>query len=155
MSPRDDKGKGEDDKDGHSQDLMEEDEEAEEEEEEEQGEEAGDGEELDEEDGAGAEDELPAVPNVDIPVRISAAEVKKLYKVVKGETLDDENGTQSQATAFCCVKCTKTYNSEISIEDHILVEHMKILRYSCHVCDTHFGFQSALKLHLREEHEID
>ena len=126
------------------------DEEDEEEEEEEEGRELGNNGEH--QDGEPPDNQVVGPPGcLDIPVRIPATEVKKQYKVVKGEPGGDREGAQ---VGYCCLKCGKAYASERSVEDHILVVHMKILRYSCQVCGRHFGWRAALLEHMQDVHEL-
>jgi hypothetical protein len=55
----------------------------------------------------------------------------------------------SELRPFQCPHCTKTYKTNGHLKDHIEIQHKKIKKYICDICNKKFGRISTLKAHIR------
>jgi len=50
---------------------------------------------------------------------------------------------------FQCSQCTKSYKTNGHLKDHIEIQHKKIKKYICDICNKKFGRISTLKAHIK------
>ena len=55
----------------------------------------------------------------------------------------------SELRPFKCSFCTKSYKTNGHLKDHIEIQHKKIKKYICEICNKKFGRISTLKAHKR------
>ena len=55
----------------------------------------------------------------------------------------------SELRPFKCPNCTKCYKTNGHLKDHIEIQHKKIKKYFCEICNKKFGRISTLKAHIR------
>ena len=55
----------------------------------------------------------------------------------------------SELRPFKCPNCTKCYKTNGHLKDHIEIQHKKIKKYICEICNKKFGRISTLKAHIR------
>ena len=53
---------------------------------------------------------------------------------------------------FHCVPCTKSYVDQRHLDIHYDVAHLKLRKYSCHICGKEFGRKSSLTAHTTTVH---
>ena len=53
----------------------------------------------------------------------------------------------SELRPFQCPQCTKSYKTNGHLKDHIEIQHKKIKKYICEICNKKFGRISTLKAH--------
>ena len=55
----------------------------------------------------------------------------------------------SELRPFQCPHCSKNYKTNGHLKDHIEIQHNKIKKYICNICNKKFGRISTLKAHIR------
>ena len=55
----------------------------------------------------------------------------------------------SELRPFQCPQCTKSYKTNGHLKDHIEIQHKKIKKYICDICNKKFGRISTLKAHIK------
>ena len=58
-------------------------------------------------------------------------------------------GFHTDNRPFKCELCNKTYKTNGHLKDHIEIQHMKIRRFECQICQSKFGRRSTLIAHMR------
>ena len=58
-------------------------------------------------------------------------------------------GFHTDNRPFKCDQCNKTYKTNGHLKDHIEIQHMKIRRFECQICESKFGRRSTLIAHMR------
>lgn len=58
-------------------------------------------------------------------------------------------GFHSNTRPFKCSLCDKTYKTNGHLKDHMEIQHMKVRKYVCKICESKFGRSSTLLAHMR------